>query len=638
MRQELGPVISLAWPVVITYTLQVSLGIVSVTVLGRLGEEALAAAALGNLYVNLFGNAPASGLATAVDTLAAQAFGAGNFMRVGLVSQRAAVLLLLGCIPSALMFFIAEPVLLATGQDPAICALAGLYCRCMVIALPATQLFETAKKFLQAQTLTLPPMVAAGVAVILNAIGASALALGTPLGFAGAPIATGIATWVALLLLLWYCRARESYAARVEAEAAAIVRSGAALREVELVGGAASSRRAVDDTTLPLTVTDEEAGSDSDDAAAGAAGAADSTLLAGSDADDDDRADASGAGRGGARGPAARGKQKLGDGESLLRSPRPGGAVAVGKAASGSAAGPPAARADSGASSCPACEPMLPLTAGCCLSCHAAVVRRAAARVGAGGTASGGVEDALLVRSWPGWSWRGACSGWCEFLMLGLPGAVMTTLEWGTFEINAIFAGWLGVTQLAAHSTLALTGALSFMVPLGLSVAASVRIGTLMGDGQPGRGKAVLAVALASGAAFTALNALVLLSARYGWGFLFTSDEAVVAAVAGTLPSMALFNVFDTTQAVLSGAVRGVGRQAIGAAGNLVAYCGVGLGMSYFLSTSTGMGLSGIWLGSGAGACLACLLLATALGLSNWKSLSDTAIRRAEQDTTDTTG
>lgn len=257
----------------------------------------------------------------------------------------------------------------------------------------------------------------------------------------------------------------------------------------------------------------------------------------------------------------------------------------------------------------------------------------AASLVAAGATADALEHevDAVLLRTWPGWSWSAACSEWGEFLSLGLPGAVMTTLEWGTFEANAVFAGWLGVTQLAAHSALSQTGAVAFMVPLGLAVASAVRIGAHMGAGRPGRAKAALGAAVMWGLLYTSMNALVLIAARQRWGFLFASEPRVVDAVADVMPIMAFFNIFDTSQAVMSGGVRGVGRQAVGALANLVAYCGVGLASSFALSSAAGLGLGGIWLGSACGAGVACLLLLLALLLSDWNALSALAIRRAER-------
>ncbi|KAA0164390.1 hypothetical protein FNF27_07805 [Cafeteria roenbergensis] len=696
----MGSIISLAWPVTLTSLLQVGLGLVNVVVLGHLGEDSLAAASLGNLYVNLFGNAPASGLATAVDTLAAQAFGARRMFRIGEVSMRAAVLLMVACVPSAAMFCFAEPVLLAMGQDAAIARLAASYCRWQLIALPATQLFETSKKYLQAQTLTLPPVLAAAAAIPVNALLALALTRSDAIGFVGGPIATGIATWLSLALVLAYSWRRERYASWALAEASSLAGTELASLVPHTAGGDSgdADQWRGDSLTGPPGGEAEEAASDSEPLSAGPGSARGDDLAGGVAAPPPPlqggraapslgspgtcdpllpvcgcccpaaqrsllrrvasriREAEAAAARGAAVAEAVAGAVDA-DGRRAGRASPRAMVPAVAAAAAGAVRrapgrveeGPPAACDGPAASLASVSAEGIELTALHSAGAAAAADKEAqtpgaapawqpspaeaASLVAAGATAHAHEKDvdAVLLRTWPGWSWSAACSEWGEFLSLGLPGAVMTTLEWGTFEVNAVFAGWLGVTELAAHSALSQTGAVAFMVPLGLAVASAVRIGAHMGAGRPGRAKAALGAAVLWGLLYTSLNALVLVSARQQWGYLFASEPRVADAVAGVMPIMAFFNVFDTSQAVMSGGVRGVGRQAVGAVANLVAYCGVGLAGSYALSTAAGLGLGGIWLGSACGAGVGCLLLLLALLLSDWGALSALAIRRAER-------
>jgi multidrug resistance protein, MATE family len=112
----------------------------------------LAGVALGNMYCILTGLAPAYGMATAADTLASQAYGRDRASPlVGLVLQQCILILLVLAIPIAVLWANAAPILELCGQDPAVAALAGLYCRVLIAGLPPLMVFEALKKYTQAQ-------------------------------------------------------------------------------------------------------------------------------------------------------------------------------------------------------------------------------------------------------------------------------------------------------------------------------------------------------------------------------------------------------------------------------------------------------------------------------------------------------
>ena len=101
-------IIRVGWPVMVTFILQYFLQLVNMFVIGHapdMEERGLAAAALGNMYSNFTGIAVTLGMATAIDTLAAQAFGAKNYRRVGVVVQRGAVYLTGLCIPVGFLWW-----------------------------------------------------------------------------------------------------------------------------------------------------------------------------------------------------------------------------------------------------------------------------------------------------------------------------------------------------------------------------------------------------------------------------------------------------------------------------------------------------------------------------------------------------
>jgi Na+-driven multidrug efflux pump len=601
--------------VVITFTLQIGIQLSNIVVLGYLSETALAAASLGNLYINLFSNAPGSGLATAVDTLAAQAYGARAFTRLGAVFQRAVLILIAGSVVSVILFVYSEAVLLGLGQDAELAALAGSYVQVLIIAIIPVQIFEAMKKYFQAHQLMLPPMLVAGVTVVVNAIMAYVLVHHTSLGFIGSPIALVISSWLSMILMtLFFCK-REQLIRWVEAE---------------VVKRAAESVRLADDGKAKDLLVEHDEGFGGGSPATGSASF--TRKAAGTAAPASDGGEA-GSGLDTLLPACAWCCQHRLE-NLVLRALR---RHLSGRALAGIGAVHSSEVEDGDSDGSHNSQGAAPVTAGAASESAVAQAADLSSSAGDGAGSPDAKEDeedeedvdSVLLHTWGGWQWRTALSKWPEFLSLGLPGAVMTTLEWGTFEANAVFAGWLGVADLASHSALAQTGAVAFMVPLGLSVATAVRIGALMGEGRHQDAKMTVAVSIACGIIYTAINATVLVVFREGWGGLFTSSDDVIVRVAATMPFMALFNVFDTGQAVLSGIIRGIGRQALGAAANLVAYCGVGLASSYSIAIAAGMGLPGIWLGSAAGASLACLFLSVALYCSDWKALSDLAIERA---------
>jgi multidrug resistance protein, MATE family len=98
------------------------------------------------------------GLLTASDTLCSQAYGAKNMPRVGIVFQRSLVIMAALCIPVLLFWSASGQLLLVMRQDPEIAAMVGRYTRIAFLGFPFLMLFEAVKRYLQAQSITAPPM------------------------------------------------------------------------------------------------------------------------------------------------------------------------------------------------------------------------------------------------------------------------------------------------------------------------------------------------------------------------------------------------------------------------------------------------------------------------------------------------
>lgn len=190
-------------PLVATFVLQNSLSTVSVFTVGHLGAAELAAVLMGAMTANIMGYATIQGIATSLDTLCPQAFGAGNYKLVGTYMQRCIAIIFLVMAPIlALWVFWGDGLLSIVVPDPATAHLAGVYLRDVAPGVPAYIVFECGKRFLQAQgiyhVLTLCLLVAAPLNLVMNVV------LVNWWGYQGAPIAVAINYWIMAFLLLYF--------------------------------------------------------------------------------------------------------------------------------------------------------------------------------------------------------------------------------------------------------------------------------------------------------------------------------------------------------------------------------------------------------------------------------------------------
>jgi MATE family multidrug resistance protein len=203
---------------------------------------------------------------------------------------------------------------------------------------------------------------------------------------------------------------------------------------------------------------------------------------------------------------------------------------------------------------------------------------------------------------------------WARFramLAMGVPAGGSLLFESGAFAAAALMMGWLGATALAAHQIALSCAALTFMVPLGLSMAASIRISKALGGGRREALRAIgFGVLVLSGLIMLAF-AIVFLSAGTLLARGFTADPAVISLAAQLLGVAALFQLFDGTQVVASGALRGLTDVKVPTVITFIAYWLVSLPLGYGLAFHTGLGPRGVWIGLASGLASAAVLLAT---------------------------
>jgi MATE family multidrug resistance protein len=184
-----------------------------------------------------------------------------------------------------------------------------------------------------------------------------------------------------------------------------------------------------------------------------------------------------------------------------------------------------------------------------------------------------------------------------RMLWLGAPIGAQMLLEVGAFGTVALFMGWLGVDQVAAHQVALNLASLTFMVPLGVSSAAAVIVGHAVGRGDAAGVRRSTWAALTVGAGFMALMAFVLIGAPALLARLYTSDPAVVGLAVLLLPIAGVFQVFDGIQVVSLGVLRGLGDTRVPVIANVVGFWCLGIPVSLWLGFGMGYGAVGLWWG-----------------------------------------
>jgi len=200
-------------------------------------------------------------------------------------------------------------------------------------------------------------------------------------------------------------------------------------------------------------------------------------------------------------------------------------------------------------------------------------------------------------------------SGIREIVRFGGPVGALLALEMWAFQLATLFAGWLGAVSLAAHTVALTIASLTFMLPLGVSIAACVRVGNLIGAGKPRDAQRASWVAFALGAGVMAITAVVFLVGRFRLPRLFSADPEVVLAASVVLPIAAAFQVFDGTQVVGTGILRGMGQTRPAAVFNFVGYYVLALPAAWWLGFELELGLAGVWWGLTLGLFTVALLL-----------------------------
>jgi len=197
--------------------------------------------------------------------------------------------------------------------------------------------------------------------------------------------------------------------------------------------------------------------------------------------------------------------------------------------------------------------------------------------------------------------WRGDWTLMKRLIVVGAPMSGSFLLEYGVFAAAAQLMGWIGTQALTAHQVALQIAAVMFMVPFGIGMAATVRVGHAAGRGDAAATRRAGFSALALGIAYMAAMTLLVIATRDKLPLLFLGwdapDPQTVALVASLLVLGASFFIMDGAQTIAAGALRGLNDTRLPLMFAAISFWLIGFSGCWVFGFTFGLGAYGIWIG-----------------------------------------
>ena len=222
---------------------------------------------------------------------------------------------------------------------------------------------------------------------------------------------------------------------------------------------------------------------------------------------------------------------------------------------------------------------------------------------------------------------------------LSFHGGLMLASEAWAFEVTVITTSMLGMLELDAHNALLSVCGLSFMTgPMAFGIAASIRVGNLLGINKPNIAHTAARMYISVGLAWMVLTSILISIFARHIGNLYTDgDHEIADLVVKLAPLAATFQVFDALLGICNGVLRACGRQRILALTNMCALWGVGVTLGTSLAFATSLRVRGVWIGLTAGVIASGSSLATMVHFVDWKveaeKAKESAVNKTIEDT-----
>lgn len=196
-----------------------------------------------------------------------------------------------------------------------------------------------------------------------------------------------------------------------------------------------------------------------------------------------------------------------------------------------------------------------------------------------------------------------------RILRIGAPVALQYTFEISSFSGAAIIIGTIGYYQQAAHQVAINLASITYMMASGVSAAAAIKSGNYFGNNDHFELRKSAISNYHIVLAFMCVTAAVFLLGNQILPWIYTSDKRVIAIASQLLIIVAFFQLFDGTQVVGLGILRGMGDVNIPTIITFIAYWIIGIPLGYFLGLSLHWGVEGVWFGLVLGLMSASILL-----------------------------
>jgi MATE family multidrug resistance protein len=201
-----------------------------------------------------------------------------------------------------------------------------------------------------------------------------------------------------------------------------------------------------------------------------------------------------------------------------------------------------------------------------------------------------------------------------RLLIVGFPIGLTLLAETGMFIVGGIYMGVFGIAAVAASGIGNQLAAITYMVPLAISLATTIRIGHAAGANHVNDAIRAGLVSVYLTVVITLIMSVVILIEKDTVTKLFLNqddvlfDEVMIYA-SGMLLIVAIFQLFDGLQSVFVSALRGISDTRIPALISILSYWGVGVVSGYILATPMGLGPIGVWIGMAIGLGVATIIL-----------------------------
>lgn len=195
-----------------------------------------------------------------------------------------------------------------------------------------------------------------------------------------------------------------------------------------------------------------------------------------------------------------------------------------------------------------------------------------------------------------------------ELLGIGVPIGISSTMEVTMFAAVSLMASTISTLAIAAHQVAINFAALIFMIPFGLSVAISARVGNSIGRKRPGEARFRGFVGVGVCCCVMAVTATVIFLFPREIASIYTDDVAVIDLAIQLLFMAAIFQLSDGLQVSGFGALRGLKDTTVPMIVNLIAYWVFGIPVAWYLGFQMGYGAPGLWIGLIAGLTIAGIL------------------------------